>query len=41
MGRRDGGNSDGKTPTDGDKPQGGSRGNGDKTEGNPSDGEKK
>lgn len=36
---RDGGNSDGRTPADGTKPQGGSRGD-DKTQGNPNDGRK-
>jgi hypothetical protein len=41
MGDHGGGNSDNKTPTDGAKPQGGSRGSGDnKTNGNSSDGRK-
>jgi hypothetical protein len=39
MGKRDGGNSDDRTPTDGNKPQGGARGD-EKTQGNPSDGKK-
>ena len=37
MGSRDKGNSDGKTSTDGNRPQGGSRGSGDKTDGDPND----
>jgi hypothetical protein len=38
---RAGGNSDGKTSTDGSKPQGGSRGSGEKTDDNSSDGQTK
>lgn len=40
MGDRDKGNSDEKTTTDGNKPQGGSRGTGDRTNGNPNDGKR-
>jgi hypothetical protein len=40
MGDRDKGNSDEKTTTDGSKPQGGSRGTGDRTNGNPHDGKR-
>ncbi|GAA1809787.1 hypothetical protein GCM10009735_48820 [Actinomadura chokoriensis] len=41
MGKHGKDNSDGKTSTDGNKPQGGSRGSGDKTNGNPTDGKGK
>ncbi|WP_171068937.1 hypothetical protein [Actinomadura geliboluensis] len=40
MGDRDKGNSDERTTTDGNKPQGGSRGTGDRTNGNPNDGKR-
>jgi hypothetical protein len=40
MGSRDKGDSDGKTTTDGDRPQGGSRSSGEKTDGNPNDGKR-
>lgn len=41
MGKHGKDNSDHKTSTDGNKPQGGSRGSGDKTNGNPTDGKGK
>ncbi len=40
MSGRDKGNSDDRTSTDGDRPQGGSRGSGEKTNGNPNDGKR-
>ena len=40
MGRHGGQDSDDETPTDGGKPQGGSRGSGGGTDDNPSDGRK-
>ncbi|MGH3342696.1 MAG: hypothetical protein ACRDPK_07395 [Carbonactinosporaceae bacterium] len=40
MDKRGSGSNDGKTPTDGSKPQGGRRGSGDNTKGHPADGKK-
>lgn len=40
MGKHDSGKDGGKSSADGSKPQGGKRGSGDKTQGNPSDGKK-
>ncbi|GLZ16069.1 hypothetical protein Acsp04_63040 [Actinomadura sp. NBRC 104425] len=41
MGKHGGKDSDDKTTTDGSRPQGGSRGTGDGTKGNTSDGQRK